>query len=78
MTRDNHVRQLRNRLGLTQGELGKRVGLYQQKIQRIETGIEPLVSDAAALCIVLGEPLHRVFPYVKNVCATCHKDVSRG
>ena len=52
MTLGEKVRQLREDMDLTQGQLGKELGITQRKISYIENDTyEPSLSDLKAICI---------------------------
>ncbi len=62
MTRNN-IRELRNKLKLTQQQLAKAVDSSQQQIQRIEAGIQSVRVDLAfSLCEALNATMSEVFP----------------
>jgi DNA-binding XRE family transcriptional regulator len=44
---DNRIRDIRKKAGLTQHELGQKVGLHQTQIGNIENGARPLSLDWA-------------------------------
>lgn len=60
---DNRIRELRQAKGLSQRDLGRRVGTSQQQIQRLEAGVQAARIDMAfRIAKVLGEPFGAVFP----------------
>ncbi|MDO5479078.1 MAG: helix-turn-helix transcriptional regulator [Clostridia bacterium] len=51
MTLGEKVRQLREDMDLTQGSLGKELGITQRKVSYIESNTyEPSLSDLKAIC----------------------------
>ena len=55
MTLGEKVRQLREDMDLTQGQLGKELGITQRKISYIENSTyEPSLSDLKAICLFFG------------------------
>ena len=55
MTLGEKVRQLREDMDLTQGVLGKELGITQRKISYIENNTyEPSLADLKALCLFFG------------------------
>jgi DNA-binding XRE family transcriptional regulator len=62
MPRDEcHVREYRQKAGLTQAELGRWVGVSAQTISNIERGSEPKVRLAMAIADALQTPLDVLF-----------------
>lgn len=60
----NHVRELREAMGLTQAELAKRTGVSRQAINAIETGkYDPSIWLAYALAKTFGKPIEDVFVF---------------
>jgi len=60
----NHVRELREALGLTQAELAKRTGVSRQAINAIETGkYDPSIWLAYALAKTFGRAIEDVFVF---------------
>lgn len=43
----DRLKQIRSKFGLTQAELGKKIGLTQPQIKNIETGIQKLTAEIA-------------------------------
>jgi putative transcriptional regulator len=61
---NNHVRELREAMGLTQGELAKRTGVSRQAINAIETGkYDPSIWLAYALAKTFGRSIEDVFVF---------------
>lgn len=63
----NKVRALRTQRKLTQAGLAKKVGTSQQQIQRVESGQEPKLELAVAICKALDVTLDQVFPKLRAV-----------
>jgi putative transcriptional regulator len=60
----NHVRELREAIGLTQAELAKRTGVSRQAINAIETGkYDPSIWLAYALAKTFGKLIEDVFVF---------------
>lgn len=60
----NHVRELREAMGLTQAELAKRTGVSRQAINAIETGkYDPSIWLAYALAKTFGKLIEDVFVF---------------
>ncbi len=58
----NNVRKLREELGLTQKELGERVGVSRQAINAIETGkFDPSIWLAYDLACLFGISIESLF-----------------
>jgi putative transcriptional regulator len=58
----NHVRERREALGLTQGEMAARTGVSRQAINAIETGkYDPSIGLAHALSKVFGCAIEDIF-----------------
>ncbi len=58
----NNVRKLREELGLTQKELGDRVGVSRQAINAIETGkFDPSIWLAHDLALLFGVSIEALF-----------------
>ncbi len=58
----NHVKKLREELGLTQKELGERVGVSRQAINAIETGkFDPSIWLAHDLACLFGVSIEALF-----------------
>jgi putative transcriptional regulator len=58
----NAVRELRTRMGLTQGQLGEAMGVSRQTINAIETErYTPSLPLAIALARHFGRPVEEVF-----------------
>ena len=56
------VRELRERAGLSQGDLGQQVGVSRQTINSIEVGrYIPSLPLALRLCRFFGVPVEEVF-----------------
>jgi putative transcriptional regulator len=61
---NNHVRELRESMGLTQAELAKRTGVSRQAINAIETGKDdPSIWLAYALAKTFGQSIEDVFVF---------------
>ena len=59
---ENHVRALRNELGLSQEELGKRCGVSRQTINAIENQkYDPSLPLAFQLARILGTTVDALF-----------------
>ena len=59
---NNNVRELREQLGLTQKELGERVGVSRQAINAIETGkFDPSIWLAYDLARLFGVSIEALF-----------------
>jgi len=60
----NHIRELREAMGLTQAELAKRTGVSRQAINAIETGkYDPSIWLAYALAKTFGKSIEDVFVF---------------
>jgi putative transcriptional regulator len=60
----NHVRELREAMGLTQAELAKRTGVSRQAVNAIETGkYDPSIHLAYALARTFGRAIEDVFVF---------------
>lgn len=58
----NNIKLLREKRGLTQKELGERVGVSRQAINAIETGkFDPSIWLAFDLARFFGKPMEDVF-----------------
>ena len=63
----NRVRELREVLGLTQKELGERVGVSRQAINAIETGkFDPSIWLAYDLAKLFNESIESLFIFRKE------------
>lgn len=61
---NNHVRELREAMGLTQAELAKRTGVSRQAINAIETGkYDPSIWLAYSLAKTFGLTIEDVFVF---------------
>jgi putative transcriptional regulator len=59
---ESRVRERRVRLGLSQDELARQVGVSRQTIANIEQNVnEPRVTIAIALALALGVAVHELF-----------------
>ena len=63
-----NIRLMRGQAGLTQTELGEKIGMAQGQIQKIETGaqslkLETLQKIAVALCTDLSELIFKAHPF---------------
>jgi putative transcriptional regulator len=60
----NRITELRAATGMSQAELGERVGVTRQTVNAIERGkYSPSLEVAFRIAGVLGAPLERVFQY---------------
>jgi len=60
----NRVRENREKLNLTQEELGKRVGVSRQAINAVETGkFDPSLWLAYDLGKLFGQPIESLFVF---------------
>lgn len=60
----NHVRELREAMGLTQAELAKKTGVSRQAINAIETGkYDPSIWLAYALAKTFGRVIEDIFVF---------------
>lgn len=74
----NRVRQLREALGMTQEQLGDRVGTSRQAINSIETEKnEPSIWLAYDIAKVFDEPIESVFLFEESEKKS-RADFSRG
>lgn len=63
----NHVKQLRDERGLTQKELGERVGVSRQAINAIETGkFDPSIWLAYDLARFFGVTIEELFLFMED------------
>ncbi|PFG42023.1 putative transcriptional regulator [Isoptericola jiangsuensis] len=63
----NRIRDLRETHGVTQAELGTRVGVSRQTVIAIEQGrYSPTLELAFQIARVFGEPLDQVFGYEED------------
>lgn len=68
----NRVKQLREKLNISQQKLAELVNTSQQQIQRIESGsIATRIELATNLSVALGKPLNAVFPGIKKLLLPC-------
>lgn len=59
----NRLKEMRNRNGLTQYELGRLIGKYQSRIWQIEKGYYPPREwEKEAIAKVLGVDMNEIFP----------------
>ena len=64
----NKVKELRERAGLTQKELGERVGVSRQAINAIETGkFDPSVWLAYDLAKFFGRTIEEIFDFERSM-----------
>ena len=62
----NHLREERDRLGLTQAELAERVGVSRKTINTVENGVfVPSTLLALKLARALGKPVEALFRLVE-------------
>jgi DNA-binding XRE family transcriptional regulator len=74
---ENNVRELREKVKLSQRELATKVGTSQQQIQRIEAGVQAVRLDLAVdICKALNAALAEVFPQAALPVARANKRVS--
>jgi len=60
----NRVKELRDSLGLTQKELGEKVGVSRQAINAIETGkFDPSIWLAHDLAVFFGLSIEQLFDF---------------
>ncbi|WP_328475068.1 helix-turn-helix transcriptional regulator [Actinoplanes sp. NBC_00393] len=60
----NRITELRRVAGMSQAELGDRVGVTRQTVNAIEAGkYSPSLEVAFKIAQVFGEPLETVFQY---------------
>jgi putative transcriptional regulator len=63
----NEITELRAMVGMSQGELGHRVGVTRQTVNAIEGGkYSPSLEVAFKIARTLEVPLERVFQYPKE------------
>lgn len=73
----NHLRLLREQKRLSQSELGKLLGVGQQRISHLETGRNDLKFPfAIRLARALDVPLERLVPETDEQPATEHSSVA--
>ena len=59
----NRLKEIRNLRGLTQYELGNRIGKYQSRIWQLEKGYYgPKEWEKVAIAKVLGVEINEIFP----------------
>jgi repressor LexA len=63
-----NIRLLRTNAGMSQADLGAKIGMNQGQIQKIETGsqslkIEVIQKIAAALCVDPSELIFKIYPF---------------
>jgi len=59
---DSRIRELRERLGWSQGELAERLDVSRQTVNAIETGkYDPSLPLAFRLARLFGEPIEAIF-----------------
>lgn len=64
----NQIRQLREERGMTQEQLGERVGVSRQAVNAIETGkYEPSIWLAHDIALVFGRRIEEVFLFEQSV-----------
>lgn len=57
------LREIRGEAGISQAELGERVGLHGSQIQKLEGGVsQPLLAVALAIAEALGRDLAEFLP----------------
>ena len=62
----NHLREERDRLGLTQAELAERVGVSRKTVNTVENGVfVPSTLLALKLARALGKPVETLFRLVE-------------
>ena len=58
----NRLREAREALGLTQGELAAAIGVSRKTVNTVENGVfVPSTTIALKLAATLGEPVERLF-----------------
>ena len=63
----NKVKELREKLGLTQKELGEKVGVSRQAINAIETGkFDPSIWLAYDLANFFGSNIEEIFDFERS------------
>ena len=63
----NRVKEFREKLGLTQKELGEKVGVSRQAIIAIETGkFDPSIWLAYDLCKLFGVSIEELFVFERS------------
>lgn len=64
----NKVKELREKFGLTQKELGEKVGVSRQAINAIETGkFDPSIWLAYDLAHFFGSNIEEVFDFERSI-----------
>ena len=67
MPLNNHLKEMRARLGVNQQEMGALVGTSRQTISQIERGdYSPSVTLAIKIARICGVTVEDVFEYVEN------------
>lgn len=67
MALENNLKELRNRIGLNQSELGQKVGVSRQTISLIERGdYNPSITVCLKLAYVLGIKVEDIFTYEED------------
>ena len=72
---DRRVRRLRIALGLSQEDLGQRIGFSEMTINRIETGITPLVGEFLER---LADGLEQTEEYLLNGDSHAERETRRS
>mgnify|MGYP003207890808 CR=1 FL=1 len=63
----NNIRILREQMGITQEELGNRIGVSRQAIHAIEAGkFEPSIWMAYDIAQVFGQPIECIFLFEES------------
>lgn len=63
----NKVKELREKLGLTQKELGEKVGVSRQAINAVETGkFDPSIWLAYDLASFFGSNIEEIFDFERS------------
>lgn len=63
----NRIRELREQMGITQEQLGKKIGASRQAINAIETGkYEPSIWLAYDIAKVFGSSIEEVFLFEES------------
>lgn len=63
----NRIKELREKLGLTQKELGEKVGVSRQAINAIETGkFDPSIWLAYDLAKYFGSSIEELFDFERS------------
>ena len=67
MPLNNHLKELRARLGVNQQEMGRLAGVFRQTISQIERGdYSPSVTLALKLAKLCGVTVEEIFEYTED------------